>query len=222
MRESDLFAMLEGAGDAAFVADQSGVIRFWNRHAESLLGLGAAKALNRHCAAVMDGTDGAGAQVCTPDCAVMEIARRSGTVSAYDLEVKTASGGRKWVNVSVIVAEAGPRKERLLVHLLRYIDGRKRLENLTRQIVIHVGQLTGREAEQIVAPTRAAAPAIDLTTQERRILQLLSLGLGTAALSRELHISAVTVRNHVQHILQKLGAHTRLEAVIRAARNGLI
>jgi DNA-binding NarL/FixJ family response regulator len=32
----------------------------------------------------------------------------------------------------------------------------------------------------------------------------------------ELNVSAATVRNHVQHILEKLGVHTRLEALAQA------
>jgi PAS domain S-box-containing protein len=222
VRENELFAMLEGAGDAAFVVGQDGLIRFWNRSAERLLGLGAAETLDRHCAAVLEGADSSGARFCAPECTVMEIARRSTEISAYDLEVKTAAGARKWVSVSVIVAEAGPKQGRLLVHLLRDIDARKRLENLTKEIVVHVGRLTGQQADALVSLGRAPVPTIELTAQEQRILELLSIGHATATISQELHISPVTVRNHVQHILRKLGAHTRLEAVIRAVRERLI
>ena len=222
VRETELFAMLEGAGDAAFVVDQGGMIRFWNRSAEKLLGWRSAEVLNRHCAAILEGTDCTGAEVCRPECAVMEIARRFTEITAYDLKAKTASGGNKWVNVSVIVARSEPEGARLLVHLLRDIDARKQLENLTKEIAIHVGQLTGQQAEQLVAPGRAPAPTIELTPQERRIVQLLSQGRSTTAISRELQISPVTARNHVQHILRKLGAHTRLEAVMRAAEERLL
>ena len=41
-------------------------------------------------------------------------------------------------------------------------------------------------------------------------------------LSRELGISVNTVRNHVQHVLAKLGAHSQLEAVAIASRLGLL
>ncbi|MCC6328799.1 MAG: response regulator transcription factor, partial [Acidobacteria bacterium] len=37
-----------------------------------------------------------------------------------------------------------------------------------------------------------------------------------------LHISRNTVDNHIQHILKKLNAHSRLEAVRRAELSGLI
>jgi DNA-binding CsgD family transcriptional regulator len=41
-------------------------------------------------------------------------------------------------------------------------------------------------------------------------------------IARELHISSQTLRNHLHHINQKLGTHTRLEAVIHAIRRRLI
>ena len=54
-----------------------------------------------------------------------------------------------------------------------------------------------------------------LTAREREILQLFARGLGTAAIAKRLAISPVTVRNHSQRILVKLGVHSRLAAVAR-------
>jgi DNA-binding NarL/FixJ family response regulator len=61
-----------------------------------------------------------------------------------------------------------------------------------------------------------------LTAREREVLQLLAEGCAAAEISRELCISRVTVRNHTQHILAKLGLHSKLEAVAYAYRRGLI
>jgi DNA-binding CsgD family transcriptional regulator len=41
-------------------------------------------------------------------------------------------------------------------------------------------------------------------------------------IAKQLQISPTTVNNHIQHILKKLNAHTRLEALRRAERAGLI
>lgn len=222
MRETELYELLDEAADAAFVVDQSGLIRFWNHSAELILGRRSNDTLGRSCASTIDGIDSAGSQVCVADCSILEICRNCTGVPAYDLEVRTASGTRKWVNVSVIGARAGPKGERLVVHLLRDIDTRKKLENLTKGILVSVGQLTGQQAEELLAPARGPVPSTQLTGQERRILQLLSLGRGTGVIARELNVSTVTVRNHIQHVLSKLGAHSRLEAVMRAVRERLI
>jgi len=61
-----------------------------------------------------------------------------------------------------------------------------------------------------------------LTTRELEVLRLLAGGSSTAASSELLGISTATLRAHVQAILRKLGAHSRLEAVAEAARLGLI
>lgn len=219
MHESDLYAMLQGAGDAIFVVDQSGLIRFGNADAKRLFGWSVAGVPQQGCAAVLDGCDSAGARLCMQDCALLEIARHNTHVSAFDANVKTASGTRKWVNVSIIVARV--KGERLVIHLLRDIDAQKQIEALTKEITVLMGRLTGQRAERLLEPVRAQAPTVDLTPQERKILYWLSVGVGTAGICRELNVTPATVRNHVQHILRKLRVHTRLQAVLRAAREGL-
>lgn len=69
-----------------------------------------------------------------------------------------------------------------------------------------------------------AAPARTgtLTVREQQILQLLAEGRAATAISGQLYISRATVRNHTQHILAKLGLHSKLEAVAYAYRHGLI
>jgi DNA-binding NarL/FixJ family response regulator len=60
------------------------------------------------------------------------------------------------------------------------------------------------------------------TTREREVLKLLAEGLDTAAISHRLGIAYHTVDWHVKHVIEKLGAHSKLQAVIAAARQGLI
>jgi DNA-binding NarL/FixJ family response regulator len=61
-----------------------------------------------------------------------------------------------------------------------------------------------------------------LTARENDVLRLLAVGRTTASIAGELFLSAHTVRNHISSILSKLGAHSKLEAVAVAARDGLI
>ncbi len=58
----------------------------------------------------------------------------------------------------------------------------------------------------------------DLTRREREVLDRLVLGEGTAAVARGMSVSHSTARTHIQHVLDKLGAHSRLEAVALAVR----
>jgi DNA-binding NarL/FixJ family response regulator len=61
-----------------------------------------------------------------------------------------------------------------------------------------------------------------LTAREKEVLGLMADGLDNRAIAERLVISFSTVRGHVQRILEKLDAHTKLEAVVRAARYGLL
>ena len=65
-------------------------------------------------------------------------------------------------------------------------------------------------------------PLEPLTARELEVLQHLAEGASTAQASEQLGISSATLRAHVQAILRKLGAHSRLEAVAEAARLGII
>jgi DNA-binding NarL/FixJ family response regulator len=68
----------------------------------------------------------------------------------------------------------------------------------------------------------AAQPIRRLSGREREIVQLLVHGASTQDIADQLFLSTHTVRNHVRNILGKLGAHTKLEAIVKATRLGLI
>jgi len=73
-------------------------------------------------------------------------------------------------------------------------------------------RLTGR------TPARGA----ELTARERETLDLLAEGATTEEIGERLGISRNTTRNHVQRVLEKLGARSKLEAVAVARREGLL
>jgi DNA-binding NarL/FixJ family response regulator len=61
-----------------------------------------------------------------------------------------------------------------------------------------------------------------LTAREQETLLLLAGGASTEEVSERLGVARNTVRNHVQRILDKLGARSKLEAVAIARREGLL
>ena len=62
----------------------------------------------------------------------------------------------------------------------------------------------------------------DLTGREVQVLRLLAEGYSNQAIATQLDIRLATVRNHVQSIIEKLQAHSKLEAVSTSLRLGLI
>ena len=88
------------------------------------------------------------------------------------------------------------------------------VELFARAIARQRGVVTRkREREQLLA---------QFTPRELDILNLLAEGLDTGAMSERLGIAPHTVEWHVRHVIEKLQVHSKLQAVIAAARKGLI
>jgi DNA-binding NarL/FixJ family response regulator len=64
--------------------------------------------------------------------------------------------------------------------------------------------------------------SVHLTSRELEVLRLMGQGLDTHAIAKDLGISIHTCRGYQKTILAKLDAHSQLEAVVVAARRGLI
>ena len=76
-------------------------------------------------------------------------------------------------------------------------------------------------------PRRGGAPAAPgivepLTSRELEVLQMLAAGQSNQAIAGQLVVTLDTVKKHVSHLLGKLGAANRTEAVARARELGLI
>ena len=61
-----------------------------------------------------------------------------------------------------------------------------------------------------------------LSQAEVRVLRFLPTSLSAPEIARELYVSVNTVRTHMRHLYDKLGAHRRLEAIDRARALGLL
>ena len=70
-----------------------------------------------------------------------------------------------------------------------------------------------------IVPPRVIEP---LSGSETRVLRFLPTNLSMPEISGQLYLSVNTVRTHVRHVYEKLGAHSRVEAVERARALGLL
>jgi PAS domain S-box-containing protein len=68
----------------------------------------------------------------------------------------------------------------------------------------------------------AAYDAPELTARQYEVLALLADGLGTGEIAARLGVAEETARNHIRGLLRQLGVHSRLQAVVRAYRLGLL
>jgi DNA-binding NarL/FixJ family response regulator len=81
-----------------------------------------------------------------------------------------------------------------------------------------LADLIRRQRAQSAAAERAAA----LTKREREVVVLLVDGLDHRAIAQTLVVSPHTARTHIQNVMDKLGAHSRLEVARLAIELGLV
>ena len=114
-------------------------------------------------------------------------------------------GGRgHWIDVLHITLLPPDSTGAWLVHCALGADRAHRIE-----------KYLARVASRSPHPGIGCEPSVHLglTPRENEILQLLARDESLHAIAEKTHVSYVTVRNHVQHILAKLGVHSIMEAV---------
>ena len=208
---TDLAELLAGTADGGFAIDAEGRIVLWNRAAESMLGHTEREVVGRRCCDLLMGDDENGNRLCCRGCHIMEIVedRYPGPQlrHADSHEGRVAHLGERQ-HAPGLERRSGDRT----VHLIRDVTA-------TREILALIRERLATPPRP--RPRRRTAHGV-LTRREIEILHLIASGLNTKDTAERLHVSPATVRNHVQNILGKLGAHSRLEAVAYATRHRLI
>ncbi len=205
---AEMLDVLGRTGDAMVAIDGSFGIIAWNDAATELLGYTAEEVLGRSCHEILCWRDRCGDVVCNGLCPAAEPGEPDEIVESAEVLGRSASGKTLWLSASTIVPPMELRAECRLVHLIREVSFPPELE---RVIVDRLGGWS--------PGTDTRDDRLDvLTPREREVLQLLTEGLDGAAIAERLFLSQATVRNHVQHILAKLGVHSRVEAVAFALR----
>jgi len=103
------------------------------------------------------------------------------------------------------------------------LDATRRLAEgetlLSQEELIELLRLAGQSREE---EREARASIEQITPREKEVLQALAEGLSNKEIAAKLHVSVDTERTHMMNILNKLGVHSRLQALLFAARHGLV
>ena len=84
-------------------------------------------------------------------------------------------------------------------------------------------ELLARVRRLLARSKAPASPVVaGLTKREHEVLSLLAEGFPQAEIASRLSVSPKTVAKHIEHVLSKLGVHSRTEAVAFALRNGVV
>ena len=85
--------------------------------------------------------------------------------------------------------------------------------------VIEMLRMVGRKRQEEMEAQRSVDR---LTRREKEVLQALAEGLDSKDIAEKLHITVETERTHMVNILNKLDVHSRLQALVFAARHGVV
>lgn len=204
--------------DGVLGVDQDNKIILWNDAAERLVGYKAEEILGRLCCEIFAWRDRTGRRGCSPACSLIMAAKREEPVQGRDMMIQTKDGRLIWVQVSVIVVPSQMPGSFTMVHLLR---------DVTRQVEM---EMLLTKVQSLLSPERQPldrrdsslleneSPMNALTPREQEVLRLIASGESAKGIAEKLGISPATARNHTQKILEKLGIHTKLEAMALAFR----
>jgi len=94
------------------------------------------------------------------------------------------------------------------------------IENVVQGGMVCPPKITGALARRVtsLADSRSAKEIGLLSLREREVADLLDEGCSNKQIAVRLHIEVATVKNHVHHILEKVGARSRGEAAARVRR----
>ena len=211
-----LLATVDSSPDAVFITDRLNHIVAWNHRAEALLGFTAEEAVGAPCASLLAGCDGWGNRYCSDSCPLVAMAGRGEVVRHFDLRFAAKDRPPVFAEVVILQLAAPPPHHFYLMHILKPTD-----RGATPAPALEEAGTPPRSALQSVRESPDAR-ARRLSQREVEILGLIAAGRTTPEIAGFLHISALTVRNHTQKILDKLEVHSKAEAVAFAFQKGIV
>ena len=125
-----------------------------------------------------------------------------------------------------ILKESG--QEEVLGAVRGVLDGDSPLSpelsaQLLRRLIGEKGERVEREAPSPASSKEQVLPSTEaLTPREIEVLKLVVQGNTNKEIARELVVSDLTIKTHVQHIISKLGVSDRTQAAVRAVELGLL
>jgi len=176
-------------------------IRFMNRHAERLLGRTWEECRDRHCSGFVCSVRASGQRTCEQGCAIRRLAENAREIPPIQIRCP-GERGRRLLMTSVPLEIDGSG-----THILHIFLG------IQRDILLREHARLAASRSLAVKVSAERPPRSLLTRRERDVLEHLAQDEEPKRVAAILCRSPATVRNHVRHILKKLGAHSIDEAV---------
>lgn len=197
---------------ALYAVDLDQRITYWDDRAVDEIAP-PEEALGRHCYEVLPSIDQRNASRCRPNCEVIRMARAGMAAPDFEVWGRIRGAASRSVDISILLLPGrGPDETRVL-HVVR----------CRTDDSVECGQsgACGRAAttpRSVGSDHASDAVPVPLTARQAEVLSLLARGLTASEIAAMLGVRPVTVRNHIQGAMERLGAHSRLEAVLTATR----
>jgi DNA-binding NarL/FixJ family response regulator len=192
------------SGGLAIVADADGESRARVRDLVSRIGLRVVEAT--------DGETALAAAATPPDLVILEV--RLPGLGGYEVCRELRERFGEEVVIIFLSADRTESHDRTAGLLLGADD------YLTKPVM--PDEFLARVRALLRRRTASHRPFEELTPREAQILKLLATGLTQEEIANTLVLSTRTVGTHIQHILGKLGVHSRTQAVALAHRHNLL
>jgi DNA-binding CsgD family transcriptional regulator len=183
--------------DPIFAIDRAQKILLWTAAMVRLTGWSAEEAEGNFCFATLAGSDTFGNAYCSPNCPVKQTLDQNKVVNPFELILQNRKDQKRHRvrcnHVLMVSQEKG--EPQICVYMLEDLDQVQSSSESTKK---------------------------PLSKREIEILRALSQGMDNRAIASALHLSESTIRNHIQNIFNKLGVHSRVEAVVRAYKEKLV
>jgi len=196
-------AWIDSVAAPVWVTTGDGVVAYVNERAANLLGRPASKCVGQPCYKLIGGQDEFGRPYCGVLCPIRTRASKDLPIEPVRLLLPKPNGESEWLKVVAITASSPDGSTVLLVHCVLDDNRYHRFEDYLQRVA----------TRSIMEGRGTPRGHLKLTDRESQVLELLAEDLALYAIAARLHLSHATVRNHVQHILNKFGVHSIMEAV---------
>ncbi len=184
-----------------FVIDANREITFWSESAEKILGFSQEEVINSKCYVTLCKFYESN-NVCSENCHPVANSIRNRVSNEFEVIWADKKGKKGKYRVNTLFSNSG-KKNTEIVHVFTDITNEAPISDyvnaneLEIEIPVYVEKLTKREGQA---------------------LKLLSTGMNIKDMSKVMTISQKTAGNHIFNVMNKLGAKTQLQAVIKAAQ----
>ena len=160
---------------------------------------------------------------------IREALQKEGNYRDLNLQLKTRAGEMRDILASAEVMELDG--EAVILHMFYDVTTQKRSEEELIEAIETVMQDTAwfsRSVVEKLAQVRAKklggdqkAEVAELSKREKQVLERIAMGQDDDHIAAELNLAKQTIRNYITNIYEKLGVHSRSEAVVWARERGL-